>query len=126
MSETIKIKADARFKARSDYAANWESVNPILLSGEPGVVIDGSETEKIKFGDGITPWNELGWWKGPKGDQGERGLQGEKGESGPQGIQGIQGVQGEKGKSYVLTESDKLEIANLVLSSFTDVSEVGQ
>ena len=74
--EIVKILAAARFKPRSDTLANWESKNPILLSGEPGVVIDGTETNKIKFGDGVTPWNELGWWKGPKGDKGDNGVSG--------------------------------------------------
>ena len=110
--EIVKILAAARFKPRSDTLANWESKNPILLSGEPGVVIDGTETNKIKFGDGVTPWNELGWWKGPKGDpftyadftpeqldllKGEKGDKGDIGERGPQGIQGIQGEKGDKG-----------------------------
>ena len=71
--DITQILAAARFKPRSDSLENWEKENPILLSGEPGVVTDGTETEKIKFGDGVTPWNELGWWKGPKGIQGEPG-----------------------------------------------------
>lgn len=148
--EIVKILAAARFKPRSDTLANWESKNPILLSGEPGVVIDGTETNKIKFGDGVTPWNELGWWKGPKGDRGEKGepgakgepftyqdftqeqldsLKGDKGDTGPQGEQGVRGPegpqgepgiqgdkgdQGEPGKDYILTESDKQEIANIL------------
>ncbi len=33
---------------------------------------------------------------------------------------------GEKGDSYVLTDEDKNDIKNMVLLSFTDVSEVGQ
>lgn len=83
--EITKILAAARFKPRSDSLKNWQDKNPILLSGEVGVVIDGTETEKIKYGDGITPWNELGWWKGPKGDIGPQGKQGPEG---PQGIPG--------------------------------------
>lgn len=35
-------------------------------------------------------------------------------------------LKGEPGDDYVLTESDKEEIANIVISNFTDVSEVGQ
>lgn len=93
MSDKVFINAEMRFKARSDTKINWETTNPVLLSGEAGVVTDGSETKKIKFGDGVTPWNELGYWKGPKG------------ETGPQG---------EKGDSYVLTVTDKQEIADLL------------
>ncbi len=89
MSESVIIKGKARFKPRSDTAANWKTKNPVLLAGEPGVVIDGTETEKIKFGDGVTPWNDLGWWKGPKGV---------KGDIGPQGIQGEKGDKGDTGE----------------------------
>lgn len=110
--EIVRLFAKARFKPRSDTLENWERENPILLSGEPGIAIDGTETDKIKFGDGVNPWNDLGWWRGPQGLQGEQGIQGiqgvqgekgdqgdkgEKGDRGEQGIQGIQGIQGEKG-----------------------------
>ena len=47
--EVIRILANARFKTRSDTGVNWEKANPVLLAGEPGVVTDGSESEKIKF-----------------------------------------------------------------------------
>lgn len=83
--DIVRILASARFKFRSDTSENWLKLNPILLSGEFGVVIDGTETDKVKIGDGVTPWNELGWWKGPKGDTGS---QGEQGPEGPQGIPG--------------------------------------
>ncbi len=92
-----RIIAKARFKYRSDTKENWEKENPVLLSGEIGVVTDGTETEKVKWGDGVTPWNSLGWWKGEKGETGETGPQGEKGDKGDQGIQGIQGPKGDKG-----------------------------
>ncbi len=61
--------------------------------------------------DGI--WKNVGTIQGPRG---------EKGDIGPQGPQG---EQGEKGDTYTLTQADKTEIANEVLSNFTDVSEVG-
>lgn len=57
---------------------------------------------------------------------GEKGERGEKGEKGERGVQGEQGEKGEKGDDYVLTETDKTDIANLVLANFVDVSEVGQ
>lgn len=41
-------------------------------------------------------------------------------------IKGDKGADGKDGKNYVLTDADKTDIANLVLSNFTDVSEVGQ
>ena len=37
-------------------AARWTSVNPILASGELGLETD---TNKMKFGDGVTAWNSL-------------------------------------------------------------------
>lgn len=46
-------------------------------------------------------------------------IKGEKGDT------GAKGEQGEKGDSYILTEADKTEIANIVLANFTDVSGVG-
>lgn len=57
---------------------------------------------------------------GAKGDKGDKGEQGER------GLQGKQGEKGDKGDDYVLTETDKSDIANLVLANFVDVSEVGQ
>ena len=84
MSKEVYVNANLRFKARSDTKENWQLSNPILLAGEAGVVTNGTETEKIKFGDGVTPWNELGFWKGPKGD------------------------------NYILTDSDKQEIAEIL------------
>jgi hypothetical protein len=38
---------------------NWESVNPILQQGEPGVALD---LYRMKIGDGFTPWNDLPWF----------------------------------------------------------------
>lgn len=52
--------------------------------------------------------------KGPKGDTGPQGEQGPKGEQGPQGEQGPKGdpgPAGADGKDYVLTDTDKTDIA---------------
>lgn len=102
----VKIFADARFAFRSDTAENWEKNNPVLLSGEPGVVIglksagDGlnDPTKYIKFGDGINAWCDLPWWMGTEGPRGENGIDGE---------------------NYILTEEDKTEIAETVIA-YTD------
>lgn len=48
MPTTIKLKRGT--------AARWAEVNPVLALGEPGFVYD---TNKIKVGDGSTPWNQL-------------------------------------------------------------------
>ena len=45
-------------------AARWAEVNPILAKGEPGFVYDSN---KLKIGDGITPWNSLPYIEGSTG-----------------------------------------------------------
>ena len=45
-----------RIQLRHDTAANWTSVNPVLLEGEVGIETD---TLKQKVGDGSTAWNSL-------------------------------------------------------------------
>jgi hypothetical protein len=47
-----------RFQLRRDTAANWNSANPVLALGEPGVETD---TLKVKIGDGVTVWTGLGY-----------------------------------------------------------------
>lgn len=37
-------------------AVRWASVNPILSEGEPGLEMD---TGRVKYGDGVTRWNDL-------------------------------------------------------------------
>ncbi len=53
MSTTIKLKRGT--------AARWAEVNPVLALGEPGFVYD---TNKLKIGDGKTPWNQLPYLDG--------------------------------------------------------------
>lgn len=83
--------------------------------------------------------------KGEKGDPGEKGAdgtmtfedltpeqkaslkgdKGDQGEQGPQGIQGEPGEKGEPGDDYVLTDSDKQEIAGMVdVSGFYTKAEI--
>jgi hypothetical protein len=45
-----------KIQARRDTRANWETANPVLSQGEPGLEID---TGRFKFGDGVTKYNEL-------------------------------------------------------------------
>jgi hypothetical protein len=49
----------ARIQLRRGSAAFWDSENPILHSGEPGVEMHPDQPAKIKIGDGSTPWREL-------------------------------------------------------------------
>ena len=46
-------------------AERWYTVNPILAVGEPGFVYDDN---KLKIGDGVTPWNELPYIGGVGGE----------------------------------------------------------
>ena len=46
---------------RRDTAANWTSVDPILGLAEAGLETD---TNKLKFGDGVTAWNSLPYFVG--------------------------------------------------------------
>lgn len=45
--------------------SQWSALNPVLMAGEPGVE---KETDNLKIGDGLTPWNNLpyhgcpGYW----------------------------------------------------------------
>lgn len=50
--------ATVKFKLRRDTAANWSASNPILALGEPGLE---TNTRKVKYGDGATPWNSLSY-----------------------------------------------------------------
>lgn len=44
---------------RRDTAANWTAVDPVLADGEEGFEKD---TGRMKFGDGVTAWNSLGYF----------------------------------------------------------------
>jgi hypothetical protein len=78
---------------RRGLSSQWASVNPTLADGEMAIETD---TDLFKIGDGVTPWNSLGY-AGLKGATGATGLQGATGASGPTGIQGFTGVTGVQG-----------------------------
>lgn len=48
----------SQIQLRRDTAANWESVNPTLAQGEPGIETD---TDRMKIGDGVNAWNDLSY-----------------------------------------------------------------
>ena len=52
------VTLNTRIVLRNDTAANWQSANPTLLKGEAGYETD---TQKLKFGDGVTAWNDLNY-----------------------------------------------------------------
>lgn len=45
-----------RFRLRGGTAAEWTASNPILMEREPGIE---TNTARLKFGDGVTPWRQL-------------------------------------------------------------------
>lgn len=102
-----------RIQIRRDTAANWEINNPVLLLAEMGYETD---TNKVKFGNGIDPWNDLSYFApggnagpagptgpagvgptGPAGSAGPTGAAGEPGPAGATGSAGATGAAGERG-----------------------------
>jgi hypothetical protein len=65
--------SNVRIRIRRDTAANWASVNPVLLGAELGYETD---TQKLKIGDGATAWNSLAYWGGGGGGGGNTILNG--------------------------------------------------
>jgi hypothetical protein len=113
MNDIVKIFGDARIAFRSDTLENWQKENPVLLSGEFSVVTDGTETEKVKIGDGKTPWNDLPWWKGPEGKQGPQGEKGEQGFRGQDGNDGTPATHSWNGTTLTITSASGTSSANL-------------
>jgi hypothetical protein len=75
-----------RILLRRDSSANWETNNPVLLSGEPGYETD---TGKLKIGDGVSTWSDLNEYiTGPTGEIGVTGPTGSIGVTGPTGSAG--------------------------------------
>ena len=52
---------NTRIVLRNDTAQNWLTANPVLLKGEAGYETD---TNKLKFGDGTTHYNDLPYFGG--------------------------------------------------------------
>lgn len=124
--------------AGKDGTMSFEDLTP-----EQKASLKGDKGEKGDKGDqgDIGPVGPQGP-AGPQGIQGLQGIQGEKGntgatgpegpmgpkgdtgETGPQGEQGPIGPQGPAGSDYILTSSDKTEIANQVYAMFTNAEEV--
>lgn len=120
----VEVHEMYEFRLRGDTAARWTSINPILSSREPAIETD---TGKLKIGDGIRRWSELGYLSGEGapgepgksayqvaldngfvgtevqwlaslvGANGLQGLPGADGATGPKGDQGDQGLPGTDG-----------------------------
>lgn len=87
-----------RIILRRDGSTNWESQNPVLLSGEPGYETD---TGKFKIGDGVTSWSNLNYYIGATGGTGATGSVGVTGATGSVGATGSTGSVGETGPAGV-------------------------
>ncbi len=87
-----------RIILRRDGSANWESQNPVLLSGEPGYETD---TGKFKTGAGSSMWSDLDYYIGSTGGTGATGLVGATGATGSVGATGAIGVTGPTGATGV-------------------------
>ena len=77
--------------------------------------VSAAEVNKAIEGIELTPGPQ-----GPQGPQGEQGPQGPQGEQGIQGPQGPQGPAGQDGADYILTDTDKNNIAQLVITLLPD------
>ena len=140
----IGIKADSRITTNAVKVEVFESG---YGSGEVPSEPTPSQYEQLiaiyqsaeQIAESVRNDADNGVFKGDKGDTGPQGIQGEKGDTGPRGPQGIQGIKGDKGedgkdgidgvngvdgKDYILTESDKAEIANIVLDIMPNGDEV--
>lgn len=65
----INMLTNIRIQNRIDTPSNWESSNPILLSGEIGAEYSGAGY-KLKVGNGATNWNNLPYISGSDGGAG--------------------------------------------------------
>jgi len=60
-----------KIQLRHQTAATWTSDDPILLLAEPGMETD---TDRIKYGDGVTAWSSLPYSPGPDAVVGKSNL----------------------------------------------------
>jgi hypothetical protein len=84
MSQTIP----ARIVIRRDTAANWTTVNPVLLNGEWGFETD---TRKLKIGDGASTWGALSYFSTGSGGGSGSGNTILSGSGAPSGALGVNG-----------------------------------
>lgn len=49
-----------KIQLRRDTVANWTAANPMLATGETGLIIDANKKViGLKYGDGVTAWGDL-------------------------------------------------------------------
>lgn len=110
-------------QAPSDQPSDPEEVEKVKTLAEYVKENADKVSEAEKVGQDLLQRAENGEFDGATGPQGPQGIQGPKGDTGPQGVQGPQGIQGERGPQgiqgpqgadYILTETDKAEIAEAI------------
>lgn len=52
-----------QIQVRRDTAADWLAADPVLAEGEQGLETD---TQRIKYGDGVTAWSSLAYFSTDK------------------------------------------------------------
>ena len=110
-------------QAPSDQPSDPEEVEKVKTLAEYVKENADKVATAEKVGQDLLQRAENGEFDGAIGPQGPQGIQGPKGDTGPQGVQGPQGIQGERGPQgiqgpqgadYILTETDKTEIAEAI------------
>ena len=111
-------------KYRKDVSSPWQDIVALVgPQGEPGK--DGlNGKDGVNGKDGHTPVKGIDYFDGEQGPQGIQGVPGPAGRDGAPGAKGEKGDKGDKGDTYVLTETDKSDIANLVLAGLPVSEEV--
>lgn len=56
---SLKKIERARFSNLIDTSSNWETYNPLLLSGEVIIVLTNSGETRFKVGDGVKTYTQL-------------------------------------------------------------------
>ncbi len=120
-SAIANVKVDLTGYATEEYVD--KAIDELVVEG-----VQGPQGEPGPQGEKGDPGE-----KGEKGDTGATGPEGPKGDKGDQGPEGPQGIQGEAGPKgdpgepgadYILTDSDKTDIANLVIELLPNAEEV--
>lgn len=104
-------------KITGEAGSDWDSFQELKEKIENIQLTPGPKGEKGDKGDkgdtGEQGIQGIPGEKGEKGDTGVPGADGAKGDKGDKGDTGATGAPGEPGKDYVLTNADKVEIAEM-------------
>jgi hypothetical protein len=119
-----KIYGDARFVLRKDTLENWQTKNPVLLEGEPSYVTDGEADKKVKFGDGVTPWNDLDYFSAAADVEVDQTYNPES-KNAQSGIAVAEGIGKEiQGKISVWQKNTEYKVGDVVIAVLQDFNTV--